>query len=79
MQLQADLADVVVERPADVESTGRGAALLAGLGAGIVKSVPELEHMVSIARRFEPHMGAEERARELSQWSNALRRARSSQ
>ncbi len=32
MQLQADLADVVVERPVDVESTGRGRAMLAGAG-----------------------------------------------
>jgi glycerol kinase len=35
MQFQADVADVVVERPTDVESTGRGAAMLAGLGAGV--------------------------------------------
>jgi glycerol kinase len=77
MQLQADLADLVVERPADVESTGRGAAMLAALGAGIVPSVAELEQMVSIARRFEPEMAAEARARELSRWSAALRRARS--
>src|SRR4030095_6503495 len=28
MQFQADIAQVVVERPAEVESTGRGAAML---------------------------------------------------
>src|SRR5580658_2832495 len=37
MQFQADVAGVVVERPSDIESTGRGAAMLAGFGAGIFK------------------------------------------
>jgi glycerol kinase len=76
MQLQADLADVVVERPQDIESTGRGAAMLAGIGAGVVSSA-DLEGMVTIAHRFEPHLGPEDRGRELNRWSDALKRARS--
>ncbi|RYG72213.1 hypothetical protein EON77_12535, partial [bacterium] len=35
MQMQADIAGVVVERPVDIESTGRGAAMLAAVGAGL--------------------------------------------
>jgi glycerol kinase len=34
MQMQADLLGAPVVRPADVESTARGAAMLAGLGVG---------------------------------------------
>jgi glycerol kinase len=76
MQLQADIADVVVERPADVESTGRGAAMLAALGAGVVQGQEELEPMLSIAARFEPQMPPAVRAEKLNRWADALRRAR---
>jgi glycerol kinase len=79
MQMQADVANVVVERPADIESTGRGAAMLAGLGAGFVKGTGELERMVSVAGRFSPAISAEDRARELNRWNDALRRSRSPQ
>jgi glycerol kinase len=76
MQLQADLANVAVERPADVESTGRGAAMLAALGAGLTTAA-EVQRMLSITARFEPQMPPETRSLELSRWSDALRRARS--
>ena len=62
MQFQADVADVMVERPADVESTGRGAAMLAGLGAGLYRSAGRSR--LACRRpdtRFEPRMAAEER------------------
>jgi glycerol kinase len=76
MQLQADLADVDIERPADIESTGRGAAMLAGLGVGIFADTADLERMSSVAARFAPRMNAETRAVELHRWSDALRRAK---
>lgn len=81
MQLQADVADVVVERPGDVESTGRGAAMLAALGAGLHASLDEVGRMAaagdSAARRFVPSMAADERAGLLRRWQDALRRTRS--
>ena len=41
-QMQADQLGVPVERPEVVETTGLGAAFLAGLGAGVWSSVDEL-------------------------------------
>jgi glycerol kinase len=83
MQLQADLADVVVERPAELESTGRGAAMLAALGAGLYGSPNEVARMADVTgsdgttfRRFEPGMGPAERAAHLSRWTAALARTR---
>jgi glycerol kinase len=76
MQLQADIADVIVERPADVESTGRGAAMLAAVGAGLVEAEAQLEPMLSIAARFEPKMDPGSRTEKLSRWADALRRTR---
>ena len=78
MQFQADVAGVVVERPSDIESTGRGAAMLAGFGAGIFKGFDEAARMVELSARFEPNMDAAERAGHLSRWEDAVGRARSS-
>ncbi len=42
MQFQADVAGVTVQRPADIVSTGRGAAMLAGIGAGLFQTLDEV-------------------------------------
>jgi glycerol kinase len=76
MQFQADVADVAVERPTDVESTGRGAAMLAGIGAGLFASTADVARMLTLGARFVPSMGASERAQHLSRWQDALRRTR---
>ena len=76
MQFQADVANVVVERPEDVESTGRGAALLAGIGAGLF-GLEEASRRVGIQTRFEPRMQASERQAHLARWAEAVERTRS--
>jgi len=76
MQFQADVADVVAERPSDVESTGRGAAMLAGVGAGLCKGLADAERMLSIEARFEPAMSARDRSAHLARWADALARTR---
>ena len=77
MQFQADVAGVVVERPTDIESTGRGAAMLAGIGAGL-SDISAAAAMVTIAARFEPTMPAALRQSHLKKWKDAVARARSS-
>jgi glycerol kinase len=75
MQLQADLANVVAERPTDVESTGRGAAMLAGIGAELYKGPEEASaRMISIGARFEPTMAPADRQAHLARWADAVRR-----
>lgn len=76
MQFQSDVSNVVVERPTEVESTGRGAAMLAGLGAGLVDRT-SVRGMLKLGRRFEPKMSGEERAERLAGWDDAVRRSRS--
>jgi glycerol kinase len=77
MQFQADVADVVVERPSDVESTGRGAAMLAGVGAGLL-GIDDAATMAGEGATFAPRMPAVERSGHIARWNDALRRARSS-
>ena len=54
MQLQADTLGMPVERPAVLETTGLGAAFLAGLGTGVWSSTDELASTWRLDRRFEP-------------------------
>jgi xylulokinase len=57
LQIRADVTGVPVSRPADVETTARGAAMLAAVGAGMYASVREAGHEMSAprVRRFEPN------------------------
>jgi len=78
MELQAGVSALSVERPRDLESTARGAALLAGLGAGIYSSGNEASKIVKLDRAFPATMQVEERTSRLSAWNDAVGRARSS-
>ena len=72
-QLQADQLGVPVVRPQIIETTGLGAAFLAGLGAGVWSTPDELRAARQIDRRFEP--GRRNPAAHL-QWRAAVERAK---
>jgi glycerol kinase len=72
MQFLADVLDLPVERPAVTETTVLGAACLAGLQSGLYTSRDALAGNWSLDRRFEPAMGADERAERLAGWSAAV-------
>ncbi len=75
-QLQADQLGVPVERPTIVETTGLGAAFLAGLGTGVWTSSEELKETWHLDRRFEPQ-GERRIADEAhAQWRRAIERAK---
>jgi glycerol kinase len=78
MQFLADLLDVPVERPVELETTAWGAAGLAGLGAGVFRDAGETEKLWKRDRRFEPSMSADDRAARLAGWKDAVARVRSS-
>jgi glycerol kinase len=54
MQIQADVLNAVVVRPAITETTAMGAAYLAGLAVGYWKSLDEIEQQWKIERSFKP-------------------------
>ena len=78
MQFQSDISDLCIERPLDLESTARGAAMLAGVGAGLFASVSQAAKMVEHPQRFEAQMTEPTRREHLERWRDAVRRARSS-
>jgi glycerol kinase len=56
MQFQADLLGIPVERPSSVEITALGAALMAGIGAGLWKSLDDLKGLPDTDTVFTPQM-----------------------
>lgn len=69
----ADMLDLSVERPAFVESTALGAAMLAAAGAGLY---PDLASAAAAMRgratRFTPALDARKREARLAGWQDAL-------
>jgi glycerol kinase len=71
-QDMADMLAMPVERPTDVETTARGAAMLAGLGCGLFPSLEAATCMAAVAMEFRPVMSAPVRARRLAGWRALL-------
>ena len=72
MQFQADLLDIPVNRPENVETTALGAAWLAGLATGVWSSLEELQTIRQTQRTFLPDMQAAERERQIANWALAV-------
>ncbi|MEM6791980.1 MAG: glycerol kinase GlpK [Myxococcota bacterium] len=76
MREQARLAGLRIERPRDLESTARGAAMLAALGAGLFADRAEVAGMAPIAHRFEPPEDGALRREARQGWKEAVARTR---
>jgi len=79
MQFLADILDIPVERPEHPETTALGAAMLAGMRAGLMPGPAELAKLWRRAARFDPAMSAEERIRRHDGWRDAVRRTRTNE
>ena len=71
----ADILEVTVERPVDVETTARGAAMLAAVGAGLYPSLDAARAMLAPVECFEPALTADLREARLGDWHAALKAA----
>ena len=76
LQFLADVLDIPVERPDNVESTVLGAAYLAGFQAGVVDSLASLGELWQRDAVFEPAMRSAQRDRLLEGWDDAVKRVR---
>ncbi len=74
-QFLADLLDIPVERPVNLETTALGAAMLAGHRCGGWPDVLDGSAADEGLTRFEPAMAPEQRLRLTSEWQAAIRRA----
>ena len=78
MQFQADILHARINRPTVTESTGLGAAFLAGLAVGFWKDTEELKALRACERHFEPRMPEGQREECLQRWHRAVERTKSS-
>ena len=60
-QFLSDLLNVPVQRPADVETTVRGAGVLAAIGAGLFADLHEAAELWQLGQDFNPAMAASQR------------------
>ena len=74
LEFCANMLDVEICRPNNVETTAAGAAFLAGLATGFWKSVDELRDLHSFERVFSPCMEETQRKQLLAAWHDALLR-----
>ena len=76
LQFLADILDVRVERPANVESTVLGAAYLAALQCGMIDNLQEATRLWRSDAVFEPRMADDQRDALLAGWATAIGRVR---
>jgi glycerol kinase len=76
MQFQSDILGIPVIRPPVRETTALGAACLAGLAAGVWKSVAEIGNGMPVERKFLPGMDRDRVERLTRGWRRALERSR---
>jgi glycerol kinase len=76
MQMQADVLGLPVERPAVLETTALGAALLAGMAVGFYADAAAVDDARRVERVFEPMMPAVARRRLLDRWHDAVERSK---
>lgn len=75
MQFQSDVLGCKVVRPAVIETTALGAALLAGLAVGVWKDMEEIRSIWAMDLSLEPRMEEQEREKVLSGWHKAVQRS----
>jgi glycerol kinase len=68
----ADMLDLDVERPAFIETTALGAAMLAGVGAGLFESLAAAAAMRGKVERFAPDLAEGARRARLDGWKKAV-------
>ena len=77
LQRLADASGRSVLRAAETETTALGAALLAGLAAGVFSSPEACRSLLAPPERFEPIWGDEPRSAARARWRQTLARASS--
>ena len=75
MQFQADILNKPVRRPVIRETTALGAALLAGLAAGVWSSQEEVKSRMKTDSLYEPAMDEAKRQKLLRGWHKAVGRS----
>ncbi|KTC78333.1 glycerol kinase GlpK [Legionella brunensis] len=72
LQYLASQCDLTVQKPADIETTAQGAAMLAAIGCGLVNSLDELQRSWECEKEFAPEGNLDSIEKDYSGWMRAL-------
>lgn len=77
MQFLSDILGVNISRPLITETTALGAAMLAGLQAGMYKDINEINNVWQLERTYTPEIGLAQREELYAGWIKAVGKVRS--
>jgi glycerol kinase len=77
LELQSSFSSLSVDRPTELESTARGAAMLAGVGVGLYRNGAEAAAVWKLEHSFEPGLSEADRKTVRARWIEAVHRAQS--
>lgn len=75
LQLQADIAQVPVMKPEDAETTAKGAALAAGIGAGVWTVEEVFGEREKSGKKYVPGISGDEAKKRHGKWKEAVERS----
>lgn len=75
MQFQSDILNTAIKRPSCIETTGLGAAYLAGLATGYWKDKEDIKENWELSYAFEPKMNDTKRQESIRGWKMAVARS----
>jgi len=73
MQFQSDIINTTIQRPAVLETTALGVALMAGLAVGVYTNLEETASGWHVEKQFSPAMDPAERSEKVRGWKRAVR------
>ncbi|MCK4895911.1 MAG: glycerol kinase GlpK [Candidatus Heimdallarchaeota archaeon] len=76
LQFQADISNVIVQKPTITETTALGAAYLAGLAVGYWENIDDIRRNFLIEQEFLPSMELQKREVLLNNWKKAKNRSK---
>ena len=79
MQFQADILGCPINRSQHIESTGMGAAFLAGLATEFWSSASEIQELRKSDKIFEPLLPEAQREKIYQGWMDAVQRVKSAE
>ncbi len=72
LQYQSDILNIPVLVPENPETTALGSAYLAGISAGLYKTIDEIASFNTISEQYKPSMDNSLRERERKHWKDAI-------
>ena len=74
LQFLADITNLTVSRPTNIQTTALGTVYFAGLGAKVFSSLDEISSLWKQDRLFQPQLGDEMREKLIAGWEDTVKR-----